>query len=48
MLGRGAGIGLIEIARRVSKPLEFDFVTIDERTAFFALKASVASAPRLT
>jgi hypothetical protein len=41
VLSRGAGIGLIEIARRVSKPLEFDFVTIDEQTAFFALKASI-------
>jgi hypothetical protein len=40
VLGRGAGIGLIEIARRASK-LEFDFVAIDERTAFFALKASI-------
>jgi hypothetical protein len=39
-LGRGAGIGLIEIARRASK-LEFDFVAIDEQTAFFALKASI-------
>jgi Family of unknown function (DUF6272) len=41
VLRRGAGIGLIEIARRSSKPLEFDFVEIDERTAFFALKASI-------
>jgi Family of unknown function (DUF6272) len=39
-LRRGAGIGLIEIARRASK-LEFDFVAIDEQTAFFALKASI-------
>jgi hypothetical protein len=41
VLSRGAGIGLIEIARRASRPLEFDFVDIDDRTAFFALKASV-------
>jgi hypothetical protein len=41
VLSRGAGIGLIEIARRASKPLEFDFVDIDNQTAFFALKASI-------
>lgn len=41
VLSDSAGIGLIEIARRVSKPLEFDFVDIDDQTAFFALKASI-------
>jgi hypothetical protein len=40
-LSRGAGIGLIEIARRVTRPLEFDFVDLDDGTAFFALKASI-------
>jgi hypothetical protein len=40
-LRRGAGIGLIEIARRASRPLEFDFIDLDDTTAFFALKASI-------
>lgn len=40
-LSRSAGIGFIEIARRVSKPLEYDFVDVDDQTAFFALKASI-------
>jgi Family of unknown function (DUF6272) len=38
---KGAGVGLTEIARRASKPIEFDFHDVDEKYAFFALKASV-------
>ena len=38
---KGAGIGFIEIARRASKPIEFDFMEVDDEHAFFALKASV-------
>jgi hypothetical protein len=38
---KGAGIGLIEIARRASKPIEFDFVEADDRFAFFALEAEI-------
>lgn len=38
---RGAGIGLIEIARRASRPIEFDFMALDGDVAFFALKASI-------
>jgi hypothetical protein len=38
---KGAGIGFIEIARRASKPLEFDFVGVDDRHSFFALKANI-------
>lgn len=38
---KGAGIGLIEIARRASKPIEFDLMVIDGEHAFFALKATV-------
>jgi Family of unknown function (DUF6272) len=38
---KGASIGFIEIARRVSKPIEFDFVETDDRFAFFALKAEI-------
>jgi len=38
---KGAGIGFIEIARRASKPIEFDLMVIDGEHAFFALKATV-------
>lgn len=38
---KGAGIGFMEIARRSSKPIEFDFTDVDDEHAFFALKASV-------
>jgi hypothetical protein len=38
---KGAGIGFIEIARRASKPIEFDFMDVDEEYVFFALKACV-------
>lgn len=38
---KGAGIGFIEIARRASQPIEFDFMTIDDHFAFFSLKAQI-------
>lgn len=38
---KGAGIGFIEIARRASKPIEFDFMEVDGELAFFALKATI-------
>jgi Family of unknown function (DUF6272) len=38
---KGAGLGLMEIARRASKPIEFDFTDVDDEHAFFILKASV-------
>ncbi len=38
---KGAGLGFMEIARRSSKPIEFDFVDVDDKHAFFTLKASV-------
>ena len=38
---KGAGLGLMEIARRASKPIEFDFTDVDDQHAFFTLKASV-------
>jgi hypothetical protein len=37
----GAGIGFIEIARRASKPIAFDFMEIDGEHAFFALEACI-------
>jgi len=38
---KGASLGLVEIARRTSHPIEFDFAQIDDDTAFFALKARI-------
>jgi Family of unknown function (DUF6272) len=38
---KGAGLGLIEIARRVSQPFEFDFIPLDDCTSFFCLKAYI-------
>ncbi len=38
---KGAGVGFIEIARRASKPIEFDLMTVDSEHAFFALKATI-------
>jgi hypothetical protein len=38
---KGAGLGFMEIARRASKPIEFDFTDVDDEHAFFTLKASV-------
>lgn len=40
-MSKGAGIGLIEIARRASKPIAFDFMDVDDRFAFFTLKAEI-------
>lgn len=38
---KGAGLGFMEIARRASKPIEFDFTDVDGNHAFFALKATI-------
>ncbi len=38
---KGATIGLIEIARRASEPIEFDFEAIDNERSFFCLKAYI-------
>jgi hypothetical protein len=40
-VSKGAGVGFIEIARRASKPIEFDFTNVDEQFAFFALRAEI-------
>lgn len=37
----GATIGLLEIARRVTQPLEYDFLKLDENRSFFVLKAFI-------
>ncbi len=38
---KGAGLGFMEIARRASKPIEFEFIDVDDHYAFFTLRASV-------
>lgn len=38
---RGAGLGFIELARKASSPIEFNFRTIDEVCSFFALKTQI-------
>ena len=38
---KGAGVGLIDIARRSRHGFEFDFAEMDEGLKYFALKAYV-------
>jgi len=38
---KGASLGLVEIARRASLPIEFDFMDIDSQKVFFCLKAYI-------
>jgi len=38
---KGASVGLIEIARRASAPLEYDFCEVDASHTFFALEARI-------
>jgi len=38
---KGAGLGFIEVARRATRPIEFDFADIDNEHSFFALKATI-------
>ena len=37
----GAGLGFIEIARRASMPIDFEFTSVDENYSFFALRAFI-------
>ena len=37
----GADIGLIEIARRASEPIKFDFTAIDADSVFYCMKAFI-------
>ncbi|KJU87204.1 hypothetical protein MBAV_000602, partial [Candidatus Magnetobacterium bavaricum] len=39
--GRGAGLGLVEIQRKASVPLQYSINDINETTAFFSLKAEL-------
>jgi hypothetical protein len=37
----GAGIGMIDIARRSGQKIEYDFMNLDEKSCFFSLKVNV-------
>ena len=37
----GAGLGLIDMARRSSRPLHYSIISLDERVSFFTLKVYV-------
>lgn len=39
--GSGSGLGLIQIARKTGKPLDFDFEKLDNEHYFFSLKTLV-------
>jgi len=41
MGSKGAGLGLIETARKASRPLEFDLQETEDRRYFFTLKATI-------
>ncbi|MCP5367102.1 MAG: hypothetical protein H6907_19975 [Hyphomicrobiales bacterium] len=41
MNGTSVGLGFIEIARRSTNGIEFDFVDVDDRHAYFGLRAKV-------
>ncbi|MBP1627950.1 MAG: hypothetical protein H6Q00_2425 [Holophagaceae bacterium] len=38
---KGANLGLIEIARRSSEPIQFDFLELDASTTFYCMKAFI-------
>ncbi len=38
---KGAGLGLIEMARKAGEPLEYSFTEIDRETSFFSIKVIV-------
>jgi hypothetical protein len=38
---KGAGLGFLEMARKASKPLEFEFTPVDETRVFFSVKTVI-------
>jgi len=38
---KGAGLGFIEIARKSCRPLEYDFIPVDDKYSFFSLNAHI-------
>jgi len=39
--GKSAGLGLIEMARKSGRPMEYSFIEIDNHISFFSIKAMV-------
>jgi len=37
----GAGVGLFDIARKASQPIEYNIIDIDENVSFFTIKVTV-------
>jgi len=35
---KGAGLGFVEMARKASRPMDFDIVPLDNNTSFFSMK----------
>jgi hypothetical protein len=35
---KGAGLGFVEMARKASRPLDYDIVPVDASTSFFSMK----------
>ncbi|MEA2041942.1 MAG: SiaB family protein kinase [Bacteroidota bacterium] len=40
----GAGLGLIDIARKTNKPIQYHFLPLDDNRQYFVLKVSIDSA----
>ncbi len=38
---RGAGLGIIELARMASSPIRFDFIPVEDSASFFSLKTVI-------
>jgi hypothetical protein len=38
---RGAGLGFIDMARKASQPIEYDFKPINDHHAFFSIKVVI-------
>ena len=38
---KGAGLGLIEMAKKASKPIEFEFQPLNEEQSFFSMKTTI-------
>ncbi|MDM8525187.1 SiaB family protein kinase [Desulfococcaceae bacterium HSG8] len=41
IISKGAGLGFIDMAKKASRPIEFDFKTIDENYSFFSSKTVI-------
>jgi hypothetical protein len=38
---RGAGLGFIEMARKTDKPVDYDFIDIDDQSCFFSIRLHI-------